>query len=82
MMSFACGFCIKAAETDRKCLECRKRVPIIHSENIFTDFPKLQNHFILLCSRHIMRRVNRSDKLEVLHRCYGHTPFEIQTPAL
>jgi len=79
---FACRFGVEAGQADREGLERRERVPVVHGENILPYLPKLEDHLLLLSCGDVEGRINRGNKLEVLDRCNGDAPPEIEAPAL
>ena len=79
---FACRFGVEAGQADCEGLECRERVPVVHGENILPYLPKLEDHLLLLSCGDVEGRINRGNKLEVLDRCNGDAPPEVEAPAL
>lgn len=93
-LSFTSQFGVKAAQADCKCLESRKRIPIIHREHIFADLAELEDDLIVVrlwacrlrscrtTTTHGDRLSSGGNQLEVLDRGNRHPPPEIQAPAL
>lgn len=78
--SFTSYLGVEAAKANGEGLEGRDRVLEIHCEHIFADFPKLENHVLVLrSSRSVLRS---SDELEVLDGSNSDSPIEVEAPAL
>lgn len=78
--SFTCYLGVEAAKANGEGLEGRDRVLEIHCEHIFADFPKLENHVLMLrSSRSVLRSCY---ELEVFDGSNSDSAIEVEAPAL